>query len=292
MALCQTYDHIAHRALPPLRNRPYVGQFAATVFLAFSIVAFTIYAPLAYGNMWTKSECKRVKLFNTWDWDCNNFYPTYQDYYISAGKEGGSDSVPSSDAPPAPAGGEQGLKDDPKAGVTPLEEMPPNMEEMDADEPGVIRHEEKVEYRDEEGNLLNEEQVKELEGKVSFKTRYETRTRIVDADGNELYEGSGEEAGPEYEEDEEEEGDEEAPEGLTEEEFHRLLKEGKIREEDWAPPHPDVQGQNPETKEKREDEASKEPPRVEASLDDEEKQGREKQARPASDAQEATKGEL
>lgn len=49
--------------------------------------------------------------------------------------------------------------------------------------------EEKVEYRDEEGNLLDEEQVKALEGKVSFSTRYETRTRLVDQMGNEIEEG-------------------------------------------------------------------------------------------------------
>ena len=47
--------------------------------------------------------------------------------------------------------------------------------------------EEKIEYRDEHGNLLDEEQVKALEGKVSFQTKYETRTRVVDDAGNELY---------------------------------------------------------------------------------------------------------
>jgi dolichyl-phosphate-mannose-protein mannosyltransferase len=46
--------------------------------------------------------------------------------------------------------------------------------------------EERVEYRDQDGNLLDEEQVKALEGKVEFKTRYETRTRVVDAQGNEV----------------------------------------------------------------------------------------------------------
>jgi len=49
--------------------------------------------------------------------------------------------------------------------------------------------EEKVEFRDENGNLLNEDQVKAMEGKVSFSTRYETRTRLVDEAGNEVYEG-------------------------------------------------------------------------------------------------------
>lgn len=31
--------------------------------------------------------------------------------------------------------------------------------------------------------------MKSLQGKVSFKTRYETRTRLVDAQGNEIYQG-------------------------------------------------------------------------------------------------------
>jgi dolichyl-phosphate-mannose-protein mannosyltransferase len=37
---------------------------------------------------------------------------------------------------------------------------------------------------------LDEAQVKALEGKVSFSTRYETRTRVVDAQGHELADGS------------------------------------------------------------------------------------------------------
>lgn len=52
-----------------------------------------------------------------------------------------------------------------------------------------IKKEEKIEYRDQDGNLLNEEQVEALKGKVSFNTKYETRTRVVDADGNEIEEG-------------------------------------------------------------------------------------------------------
>jgi dolichyl-phosphate-mannose-protein mannosyltransferase len=50
----------------------------------------------------------------------------------------------------------------------------------------LVHTEERIEYRDQDGNLLNEEQVKALEGKVEFKTRYETRTRLVDAEGNEI----------------------------------------------------------------------------------------------------------
>lgn len=74
----------------------------------------------------------------------------------------------------------------------------------------LVHTEERVEYRDQDGNLLNEEQVKALEGKVEFKTRYETRTRLIDAQGNEVFiPGEGEK--------------QEEPAGV-------------------APPHPDVQG--------------------------------------------------
>lgn len=54
---------------------------------------------------------------------------------------------------------------------------------------GAVHHEEKVEYRDQYGNILNEEQVAALQGKVSFETRYETRTRTVDAAGNVIGDG-------------------------------------------------------------------------------------------------------
>ena len=75
IALCQIYDYITAR-IPGvgLRERPFIGRIGAVCFLALSIVAFGLYAPLAYGNPWTQSACKQVKLFNTWDWDCNTFY--------------------------------------------------------------------------------------------------------------------------------------------------------------------------------------------------------------------------
>lgn len=63
-------------------------------------------------------------------------------------------------------------------------------------EPKVIHSEERIEYRDQDGNLLDEEQVKALEGKVEFQTRYETRTRVLDANGNEIIMPSEGVAGP------------------------------------------------------------------------------------------------
>jgi len=124
----------------------------------------------------------------------------------------------------------------------------------------ILSKEERIEFRDENGRILNEEEVKALEGKVSFKTRYETRTRIVDAQGNEIHES--------------------------------LVEAREVDGQGVAPPHPDVEGRNPETKEKGEAEASEAPPTVEASEDQQKEKSVESQAKepkPASEAKVATK---
>jgi dolichyl-phosphate-mannose-protein mannosyltransferase len=116
-----------------------------------------------------------------------------------------------------------------------------------AGEPQVIGQEEHVEYRDQNGNLLDEAQVAELlaEGKASFQTKYETRTRMVDEFGNEVN-ASG-----------------------------------------VAPDHPDVQGQNPDTKGVPEEKGRSQPADVNAGGSV--KKEDDGKAKPASDASEATK---
>lgn len=75
MALCQIYDFGFHRVSAlGLRENPAIGRGLATGFLAFSVGVFVLYAPLTYGNIWTQKECKAVKLFDTWDFDCNTFF--------------------------------------------------------------------------------------------------------------------------------------------------------------------------------------------------------------------------
>jgi dolichyl-phosphate-mannose-protein mannosyltransferase len=118
----------------------------------------------------------------------------------------------------------------------------------------ILSREEKVEYRDQDGNLLNEEQVKALEGKVSFKTRYETRTRVVDPQGNEIG-GFGEEAGV-------------------------------------APPHPDVEGVDRETvaepKAHNDKPASRHDVQADESKEDSVIKSNAGAAKPASEGNEAT----
>ena len=72
----QVYDFAVNRAGGPfgIRDTPAIGRSGVAAFLAMSIVAFTLYAPLSYGNPWTQSACQQVKLFETWDFDCTTFH--------------------------------------------------------------------------------------------------------------------------------------------------------------------------------------------------------------------------
>ncbi len=114
----------------------------------------------------------------------------------------------------------------------------------------ILAREEKIEYRDQDGNLLNEEQVKALEGKVEFKTKYETRTRVIDADGNEV-----------------------------------LMSPEELAGIGVAPPHPDVEGANQETKKAPVDDDTR---KEASSSKDGEKEAERLAPKPASEGNEAT----
>ncbi|TGO56962.1 hypothetical protein BCON_0071g00160 [Botryotinia convoluta] len=269
IALCQTFDFITAR-VPGigLRERPFIGRIGAVIFLTLSIVVFALYSPLAYGNPWTQSACKQVKLFEKWDWDCNTFLNNYSDYAtqsINANADvhkTDSPLIPTNAAEiPAQAGaGEQKpLVEQENVSGAP-EEKPEGLVSSPPAAPvashSIVSREEKVEYRDQDGNILDPEAVKSLEGKVSFKTRYETRTRMVDAQGNEINPPEDDAVGV-------------------------------------APPHPDVEGSDPQTVGKAEPDVQEKPlAQRDVQADESKEQSIEKSdggaAKPASEGNEAT----
>lgn len=115
--------------------------------------------------------------------------------------------------------------------------------------PRVLGKDERVEYRDQDGNLLNDEQVASLmaEGKASFSTKYETETKLVD-------------------------------------EFGNIIPEPKS----VAPDHPDVEGQNPDTKGSSDASRKPAQADIPSEAADN-KEVRSPEAQPASEASEATK---
>ncbi|KAB5547008.1 glycosyltransferase family 39 protein [Coniochaeta sp. 2T2.1] len=270
IAFCQFFDFMTARvSVFGVREKPIINRASALSFLALSAVVFYLFQPLAYGNAWTKSECNRVKLFDTWDWDCNTFLDSYDAYSSVAesplAKATPTASVNPSAPPPKANPAAAGKQDKVPAAAAPPQNDPaisgaPQAPPADAAGiPGqkILSREERVEYRDQDGNLLDEEQVKELQGKVEFKTRYETRTRVVDANGNEIPQPAG--------------GWPQDPAG----------SDG----EGVAPPHPDVQGVDQETKKRLvPDEPIPAPKKsVEGEVEKE-----EKSAKPASESNEAT----
>lgn len=89
IAFCQVFDFVTARiAVVGLKDHPIINKATATALLALSGVVFYLYSPLAYGNPWTKAECNRVKLFNTWDWDCNNFLDSVSSSSRSSSSQG------------------------------------------------------------------------------------------------------------------------------------------------------------------------------------------------------------
>ncbi|KAK7917647.1 hypothetical protein PG985_011255 [Apiospora marii] len=257
MAFCQIYDFATARLpVPGVRENPIINKAGAVAMLALSAVVFALLSPLAYGNAWTKNECNRVKLFGTWDWDCNTFLDSYDAYdqlaQARVNTAQTSQPVVENQAPPPPVQQQQQppaqQPDSPNGG-----EGAAGISGAPAFEPQgqkVIGREEKIEYRDQDGNLLDAEQVKALEGKVEFKTRYETRTRVVDAAGQEV------ESPPEM-----------ADQGV-------------------APPHPDVEGAESSTKQLKQDEPI--PAEEVVKSKDGEKEAEKEKPKPASEGNEAT----
>lgn len=75
MLLCQVFDFAFYRVRPlGLSSRPIIGHILITGFLILSIISFTIFSPLVYGNPWTQGACNRVRLLSDWDFDCNTFF--------------------------------------------------------------------------------------------------------------------------------------------------------------------------------------------------------------------------
>lgn len=106
----------------------------------------------------------------------------------------------------------------------------------------------RIEFRDEHGNVLDEDLVASLqkEGKVSFETRYETKTRLTR--GHEVD-----------------------------------IVDGRV-----APPHPDVEGQNPETVGGQEKWPADHSPAPAAGGERSAEKADKPEAKPASEGNEAT----
>ncbi|KAF3907853.1 hypothetical protein ABW20_dc0103402 [Dactylellina cionopaga] len=192
IAVCQAWDFVFTRLkVLGVRDKPSIGMLATVGYLGASIVVFWLYSPIAYGNQWTKAECNRVKLLGKWDWDCNTFFDNYEQYSKYTPAKSGATGATGPTGAAAKAGEKQQVHEQ-IAASGPGEEPPmasdeARLEDAQKIQGSVVSQEEKVEYRDQDGNLLPQEEVDKLmaEG-VSFETKYATQTRVIDQHGNEI----------------------------------------------------------------------------------------------------------
>ncbi|KAJ4417187.1 Dolichyl-phosphate-mannose--protein mannosyltransferase 1 [Gnomoniopsis sp. IMI 355080] len=254
IALSQIFDFATARLpISIVRENPIINKTATISFLVVSAAVFMLYAPLAYGSVWTKNECKRVKLFDTWDFDCNTFYNNYDQYQVQAAPKVSKTASKEAVKSDAPA---EGLQPDNEA-QKPLHDHDEFFKNAGVSEapipPGqrLVKREERIEYRDQDGNILDPEAVKELEGKVEFKTRYETRTRMINDAGKEIEE---------------------------------IVDADVLAKAGVAPPHPDVEGVDSQTPKGKRDESV--PPAKESVEGDHEAKARK--PKPASEKNEAS----
>ncbi|KAI1959539.1 Dolichyl-phosphate-mannose--protein mannosyltransferase 1 [Ophidiomyces ophidiicola] len=245
IAFCQIFDFAANRVtICGAKRNAMIANVFFVVFLALSIGVFGLFSPLAYGNTWTQGACRKVKVLSSWDFDCNTFHTDLAQYSnpvaLSSSQPGANPTSLSAVELQQPAPEKEGL---PKDGANESTEA---AEVTMATGDQIIEKQESVEYRDQNGNVLNAQQVSSLakEGGVSFQTRYETRTRVVDAQGRDL-------------------------------------------EQQLAPPHPDVDGQNPETPGKGESAHGDKPASV--AGDEKSIQRDDSKPKPASEGKDATR---
>ncbi|KAJ5397099.1 hypothetical protein N7509_005212 [Penicillium cosmopolitanum] len=217
MVFCQEFDFVFNRIKSlGFTSKPIIGKAVMAAFLGLSVAVFTFYAPPGL-----RKPLDPLSQYIT------NMAPV--------------DAIPTTPAVQAaapPANKAQGpvdaAQDEDQAAVT---------------EPKLSGSMARVEYRDQNGNILDESLVSSLraEGKVKFETRYESK-RLENA--------------------------QEIP-----------IVDGQL-----APPHPDVEGQNPQTGSNAEDSIAPESPASVAG-------GNERSAEkpnepipsPASEGNEATK---
>lgn len=97
LLLCGVFDLVTSTLRPRVRLQ------IAAVLIIISIWAFVHFSPLAYGNAWTKDECKNSKWLKTWDFSCNDFLNDYSLYGTVA-----APTPQKSNVPVATIGGEPG----------------------------------------------------------------------------------------------------------------------------------------------------------------------------------------
>lgn len=67
LAACAVFDLVTSTLGP--RRRIQIAAF----FMVVAIWNYAHFSPLAYGNPWTRDQCRNAQWLRTWDFSCNDF---------------------------------------------------------------------------------------------------------------------------------------------------------------------------------------------------------------------------
>jgi dolichyl-phosphate-mannose-protein mannosyltransferase len=82
LGLCQGWDFLTTRLR--FQASPRRAVQITLVYLVIVVAVFSALQPIAYGGKWTESLCERARVFKTWDFDCDDFYPdVFSVYYVT-----------------------------------------------------------------------------------------------------------------------------------------------------------------------------------------------------------------
>ncbi|CAN6595731.1 dolichyl-phosphate-mannose--protein mannosyltransferase 1 [Trichomonascus vanleenenianus] len=197
LALAQFWEFLTARLV---RNK-IVSTTLTVLFFTAAGGWLWWFSPLAYGDKWTKDLCLK-STFLDMDYDCDRFFndiSEYKEYDLTASQSAQTAAVSevSEEQEPEPEAGEDPTVDEEEQvfSILPVDE---GMVTDGKDDIGTFKGEQvsaklldqvnKVEYRDPEGNLLNEDEVQRLvaEGLVELQTQYTQKSRFYDQQGNEI----------------------------------------------------------------------------------------------------------
>lgn len=215
LALAQFWEFLTRRLV---RNKVF-GMIVSILYVSSAIGFFAWYSPLIYGNKWTKEACEKSKFLDM-DFSCDSFLGSYSDYKSydkSASKtaihtvspsyatipdvnQETPENVPVQRFEPVSAKvAEQNIPIPERVDSSERNENPVPKDDVEAAEitpadhqTQLLSQETAVVYRDEHGNILDDEQVKMLRenGNVEFRTRRTKVDRVIDAAGHVIREDS------------------------------------------------------------------------------------------------------
>lgn len=83
LVIGHTFDVFVNYLMGSNKVLKKVGYGTLGVFFTLSLLFYINYSPLIDGSPWTKAQCENSKALSQWDFSCNSFYNSLEEYSLS-----------------------------------------------------------------------------------------------------------------------------------------------------------------------------------------------------------------